>query len=233
MSKISLKHSGGNVVSLNSPTNAPGAADVAFKLPNTDGSAGQFMKTDGSGNLSFDTISAPSSDFVKLSNVNSTTNVTSIDFQSLDITTYKAFKLVFAGIPATDSQEVRFQFMSGSNVISSSYYAWALIGVSGSSAHYEEMALNDSTARIHNGAGNASLEGWRFVMDIVMQTTNDYAGANNYACWAGNRVDPSGNYRLENGTLYYEYDTDTDGFKLVTSSGDFDKYSYTLYGVKR
>ena len=55
MSKISLKHSGGNVVSLNSPTNAPGSADVAFKLPNADGSAGQFMKTDGSGNLSFDT----------------------------------------------------------------------------------------------------------------------------------------------------------------------------------
>jgi len=53
MSKISLKHSGGNVVSLNSPTNAPGAADVAFKLPNADGSAGQFIKTDGSGNLSF------------------------------------------------------------------------------------------------------------------------------------------------------------------------------------
>ena len=58
MSKISLKHSGGNVVSLNSPTNAPGAADVAFKLPNSDGSAGQFMKTDGSGNLSFDAVSA-------------------------------------------------------------------------------------------------------------------------------------------------------------------------------
>jgi len=53
MSKISLKHTGGNVVSLNAPTNAPGAADVAFKLPNADGSAGQFMKTDGSGNLSF------------------------------------------------------------------------------------------------------------------------------------------------------------------------------------
>ena len=34
MSKISLKHSGGNVVSLNSPTSAPTSADVAFKLPN-------------------------------------------------------------------------------------------------------------------------------------------------------------------------------------------------------
>ena len=58
MSKISLKHSGGNVVSLNSPTSAPTSADVAFKLPNADGSAGQFMKTDGSGNLSFSAVSA-------------------------------------------------------------------------------------------------------------------------------------------------------------------------------
>ena len=53
MSKISLKHSGGNVVSLNSPTSAPTSADVAFKLPNADGSADQVLKTDGSGNLSF------------------------------------------------------------------------------------------------------------------------------------------------------------------------------------
>ena len=53
MSKISLKHSGGNVVSLNSPTSAPTSADVAFKLPNADGTSGQVLKTDGSGNLSF------------------------------------------------------------------------------------------------------------------------------------------------------------------------------------
>ena len=55
MSKISLKHTSGKVVSLNVPTTEPTATDVAFKLPNADGSAGQFMKTDGSGNLSFDT----------------------------------------------------------------------------------------------------------------------------------------------------------------------------------
>ena len=55
MSKISLKHTGGNVVSLNSPTSAPTSADVAFKLPNQDGSANEFLKTDGSGNLAFAT----------------------------------------------------------------------------------------------------------------------------------------------------------------------------------
>ena len=64
MSKISLKHSGGNVVSLNSPTNAPSAADVAFKLPNADGSAGQYMKTDGSGNLAFATVTIPAGNII-------------------------------------------------------------------------------------------------------------------------------------------------------------------------
>ena len=53
MSSIKLKHSGGNSVSLNPPVNAPTSSDVAFKLPNADGSANQVLKTDGSGNLSF------------------------------------------------------------------------------------------------------------------------------------------------------------------------------------
>ena len=56
MSKISLKHSGGNVVSLNSPDSAPAASDVAFKLPNQDGNASEALITDGSGNLSFSAV---------------------------------------------------------------------------------------------------------------------------------------------------------------------------------
>jgi len=53
MSSIKLKHSGGNSVSLNPPTSAPTSTEVAFKLPNEDGSAGQVLTTDGSGNLSW------------------------------------------------------------------------------------------------------------------------------------------------------------------------------------
>ena len=55
MSTIKLKHSGGNSVSLNPPVNAPTSSDVAFKLPNADGSANQLLKTDGSGNLGWAT----------------------------------------------------------------------------------------------------------------------------------------------------------------------------------
>ena len=56
---IKLKHSGGNSVSLNPPTSAPTSSEVAFKLPNADGSANQYIKTDGSGNLGFATVSTP------------------------------------------------------------------------------------------------------------------------------------------------------------------------------
>ena len=55
MSSIKLKHSGGNSVSLNPPTSAPTSSEVAFKLPNADGSANQVLKTDGSGNLGWAT----------------------------------------------------------------------------------------------------------------------------------------------------------------------------------
>ena len=55
MSSIKLKHSGGNSVSLNPPTSAPTSSEIAFKLPNADGSANQLLKTDGSGNLGWAT----------------------------------------------------------------------------------------------------------------------------------------------------------------------------------
>jgi hypothetical protein len=53
---IKLQHSGGNSVSLNPPTSAPTSSEVAFKLPNADGTAGQVLQTDGSGNLSWVTL---------------------------------------------------------------------------------------------------------------------------------------------------------------------------------
>jgi len=57
MSQIKLVHSGGNGVIISAPSSNP-ASDVNLKLPQADGSAGQFMKTDGSGNLSFGAVSA-------------------------------------------------------------------------------------------------------------------------------------------------------------------------------
>ena len=55
MSELNLTHSNGNKVKLTTPDTL--AANKTFKLPGADGSAGQFLQTDGSGALSFGTAS--------------------------------------------------------------------------------------------------------------------------------------------------------------------------------
>ena len=52
MSNIKLVHSGGNSVSLTTPTSNP-SSNITFKLPDADGTAGQVLQTDGNGNLTF------------------------------------------------------------------------------------------------------------------------------------------------------------------------------------
>ncbi len=66
MSSIKLKHSGGNAVSLHPPTSAPTSSDVQFKLPTADGTAGQVLMTDGSGNLSWVTPGVTEADLFQL-----------------------------------------------------------------------------------------------------------------------------------------------------------------------
>ena len=52
MSNLKFVHSGGNSVSLTTPTSNPGS-NITFKLPQADGSSGQILQTDGNGNLTF------------------------------------------------------------------------------------------------------------------------------------------------------------------------------------
>ena len=50
---IKLNAQSGGSVALDAPTQTTGSADVTLKLPVADGSAGQVLQTDGSGNLSW------------------------------------------------------------------------------------------------------------------------------------------------------------------------------------
>ena len=55
MSKLHFLHSGGDKVTLTTPASNPSTNPI-FKLPQVDGSTGQFLKTDGSGALSYATV---------------------------------------------------------------------------------------------------------------------------------------------------------------------------------
>ena len=53
---IKLNGSTAGSVALDAPASTTGNADIAFKLPTSDGTAGQVLQTDGSGNLSWVTL---------------------------------------------------------------------------------------------------------------------------------------------------------------------------------
>ena len=56
---IKLNGSSSGSVSLDAPADTTGGLNVPFNLPVADGTNGQFLKTDGSGQLSFGTVSIP------------------------------------------------------------------------------------------------------------------------------------------------------------------------------
>ena len=121
MSSIKLKHSGGNSVSLNPPTSAPTSSDVAFKLPNADGSTGQYMKTDGSGNLSFATVTDPT---IGISRTHQTTALSGATNYDVTIPT-GCFQVDFSGVNISTSGSGTPVFRvgnSGGIITSNSYY---------------------------------------------------------------------------------------------------------------
>jgi len=83
VSILNFLHSGGNKVSLTTPTSNP-SSNVTFKLPGADGTAGQFLKTDGSGALSFATPSLPTQPhaFVFMDSQYFTTSATKMQFNN-------------------------------------------------------------------------------------------------------------------------------------------------------
>jgi len=225
--------SGGGSVSLKAPSTTTSNAAVELQLPVADGSASQFIKTDGSGNLAF---ASETADFVKLQSVDNPADgadISSIQFTNLDTATYKAFRLVFSILPVTDGVELYFRFMNGSSVRDPSNYLWSFIGVASDSSTYEQAGYDTNYVKFSATGGNSTSEGYRFIADIVPQTTNDFTQANNFLTWTGIRRDTSNNFRTEQGGAQFEDDGDTDGFQIYPTSGNINKYSYTLYGVKR
>ena len=147
MSKISLKHSGGNVVSLNSPTSAPTSADVAFKLPNQDGSASEALITDGSGNLSFASVAGG-----KLLQFKSVTKTdTQSIAQSAGITDISGLSITIT--PANSSSKF---YITGKVQVSMQYASSGHIQIDINGTDVGKADTADSRPTSHTGIGYPS-----------------------------------------------------------------------------
>jgi len=241
MSKISLKHSGGKVVSLNSPTTEPDANDVAFKLPNADGSAGQFMKTDGSGNLSFAAVNT-TNDFVKLQRGTNGGGAGDLIFDNLDVATYKIFDFFAAFVPQNDAIPY-FRFRTGGASgadVNGTHYGYGYRETYPTDTGLNKSASSQNEVRLHGTAGynTGNGEGFRINIRMFFADSSDNGSTprlGNFISWSASRNDASGNYRSATGNAVYNENNTTfpTGFKIFMASGAINANSFALYGLKR
>ena len=231
MNEIKLNaDSGGVTVSLKGPATTTGNAAVPFVLPVADGSAGQLLKTDGSKNLGW---ASDSGSWVKLAQTTGGTSVNDITFDSLDTTTYRAFKFIGGMQPETDNVELRIRFRVGGSDLDGTNYNWGFMVAYPDDSHLAKSETAKNSIRLFDNGGNQAREGWGLELLLFPHVDGHASQIGNYITWTGYRIDGSTDFRTSTGSANYELDDQyVNGFKLYPSSGRFDYHNHTLYGIK-
>ena len=117
MSELNFLHSGGDKVTLTTPSNNPSTNPI-FKLPQTDGSAGQFLKTDGSGALSFATPS-----YTQTYTEYSTQTMSGANSYAISITgDPKVFEVSLFEVRHVTSMNIMYRLSNSGGETTSGYY---------------------------------------------------------------------------------------------------------------
>ena len=155
MSNIKLVHSGGNSVSLTTPTSNP-ASNITFKLTQADGSAGQVLQTDGNGNLTFVNPGGISfSQQWRLTSNKSTSSTTSDISANLEVVDSDGY----GGLGGTMTQSSGiFTFPSTGIYLILAKGSYSASG--GSTSNYNEMDLHTTT---DNSTFNRAAIGWCYI----------------------------------------------------------------------
>ena len=194
MSELNFTHSNGNKVKLTTPDTL--AANKTFKLPGDDGSAGQFLKTDGSGALAFASLAAGKfASYAVVADANNTGNQNGGDFNSGD------WRTRILDTEITDSDGIvtlssnQFTLQAGNYFI----VAWA----SALQVNGHQARLRDIT----NGATRA-------------HGSSEYTGNGDYVTtksWIYTRITPSSTTAYE---LQHRCQTSVSGVGFGNGSGD-------------
>jgi len=115
--KLTATGGGGGTVSLKAPAATTSNAALELTLPVDDGTSGQYLKTDGSGVLSFATVSAGTTRTTANAD---TSSGSEIEFTSLDADAYW-HRFVFFKVSINGNTDIRSQAGTSSAYLTSGY----------------------------------------------------------------------------------------------------------------
>jgi len=201
--------------------------DGTLLFPDADGSANQYIKTDGSANLAWATPA--SADVVLLSTTNASTAST-VDLTGNFTTTYSNYMVRGVDIFGSNSTEtLMMQVIFDSTAITGSVYYGHLVRSNNSSNNYSGQAMNGTTAfNIINQLSSNSTQGTGFVLNVL----NAPATNNSYKFFTWNGASAEGwsiNYGA--GGVNDASSSNMTGMRFLMSAGTVSG-KFLLYGIK-
>ncbi len=236
MSSIKLKHSSGNSMSIAAPATNP-ASDLELKLPATIGTADQVLKNSSTpGTLEFGSVG----DYVKLATASGDDNISSIIHESIDFSVYRALFFCGALIPETNNTTFKFNWRSGGSTSTEDDYAYVYTytGPDSDGDPQKQHTHNTDNDKIimSSQVGDDDNEGLmiEIFMYPISDTDSNSSGIGNFITWQGSFRNGSHYFSDLSGSGWYnKQNVSPDGFRIMPSSGNFDHYNYSLYGIKR
>ena len=226
MSNLNFLHSGGNKVIISAPDSNP-SSDVTLKLPQADGSSGQFLKTNGSGALSFVSETA---DFVKISSTTMGGEAAQFELD-FDTSTYKYFKIYLTGLNLSSDANLYVRFKVGGTIqTNNAYYGgtvkryWQGFDTNvygGQNQNYGYLT--------HNVGGNdGTYERYSAIFDINCGNGSGMPFLRHDSFYKDNL----GNHANTMGIVGYQNWSVLNGIRFYASSGNINHGRFDLYGIK-
>ena len=220
------------------------SGDIDYTLPTADGSNGQFLKTNGSGVLSFGTAGGGGLEVISAVNVyDATATTTSYSFTGFD-SDYDNYYVVIHGIAIQADGDIQMRFLDDGSAITASNYRQTTLG----------LTHTNSEKRITTDAADKFTLVEQMKAGLV-DPTNGWMYFNNGAGgrWDSDSSDSQGDvspsfvYQIGGESssgvsriaIGHGYINDSDanacnGFQLIFPAGTgAQKINLTVYGVKR
>lgn len=203
--------------------------DGNLLFPDADGSAGQYIKTDGSANLAFATLPAASQDMVLLSTTNASTAST-VDLTGNFSTTYTSYIVKGVDIfSSSSSASLNMQVIYNSAAITGGvYYGHRMIPSQGSASYAGSVMSAANEFKIINALSSGTHQGTGFVVETLNApaTTNSYK----YFIWRGMSAEGwTINYGA--GGVNDASNSNLTGIRFLTSAGTVSG-KFLVYGIK-
>ena len=122
--------------------NAPANGDsVILTMPGTDGNAGEYLQTDGSGGLSWATVTDTNTNLTAVTHVDATSGST-LSFTNIP-TNVRRITISAYDLSTSGTQNIKYRLGTGGTAVTSGYHWTKLIDHGGSSATASHTSTGD------------------------------------------------------------------------------------------